>query len=140
MILHRALVVLALVCTVDTAARAQYMTPLQRGNLAVMQSMAVQQQIQSQELMMQNEQLEMQLKQQQIGAAARNIGNGAYEIVHACDPDVVRQPGVHLLARLGLCGERGAEQRRTAPHVRGRIVQQMPVYRDGPKTIFDRAD
>jgi hypothetical protein len=137
--LLRALLISVLACGIATAVNAQQLTPLQRGQQTVLQSQAFQAQMQAQRAEMENYQLQMQMRQYQMQAAGAAIDESLDHLAHACDPNVVRQPGVHLLARLGLCGEHQVEQHRPVPQAQGRIVQQGPEMKNGPRSVFDRA-
>lgn len=120
--LQRTSLIFAIVCAGSTFANAQNITtfnapiyvtpqsnPVQMGNQVMWQSMATTQQMRAQQAEMENNRLRMQTQQYQMQSAGAAIGEGIDHLAHACEPDVVRQPGVHLLARLGLCGQHRAE-------------------------------
>jgi hypothetical protein len=94
---------------------------------------AVQQQTQNQMLQLQQQGRENTRQMEQSGQA---IGEGLEHLAHACDPDVLRRPGLHLLSRMGLCGERRAEapaQERVAAQPR-----EVPPMHNGPMSVYDR--
>jgi hypothetical protein len=78
---------------------------------------------------MEANQLRMQLQEYEMREAGERLK-------HACDPDVLQRPGVHLLARMGLCGERRVEapaQERVAAQPR-----KLPSMKNGPTSVYDR--
>jgi hypothetical protein len=163
--LHRILVI-AVVCCVFGEANAQniptfnaptYVAPptaaVQMGNQALWQSTAVQQQIQNQQLQMQ---LQQERNRQTTQAASAAIGEGVDRLVHACDPDVLRRPGIHLMARLGLCPSQATKALELPPqpqhtvqqpqpsqaksllyHTPRRFVRPTPEYASGSSVFFD---
>jgi len=139
--MQRIALTLALVCTAAGVADAQNIStfnpriyvapavnPVQMGNQVLWQSMAVHQQFENQRLRME---IESERSRRDIEDSAGEIGAA---IEHACDPDALRRPGLHLLARLGLCGQK----RHRVMQERGPIARREPKLRNGPRSVFDR--
>lgn len=106
---------------------------------------AVQQQMQVQNLELQMQQMRMRQQMENSGQA---IGEGLEHLAHACDPDVLQRPGLHLLSRMGLCDQRRTKavaQERIAerPTTQGRYKvaarpREVPPMHNGPMSVYDR--
>ena len=137
----KSMLIATVLCAVATVAQAQ--------NAMYWGSRAVQQQMQNQMLQLQQQGRE---RTQQMENSGQAIGEGLEHLAHACDPDVLRRPGLHLLSRMGLCDQRRAEavaQERVAetptptPTKQSRYEvapkpREVPPMHNGPMSVYDR--
>ena len=122
------------------------LTPLQRSEVQVRDMLEQNRRRNLQNQMSQTTQ-QQQENTRQMEQSGQAIGEGLEHLAHACDPDVLRRPGLHLLSRMGLCDQHRAEavaqERVAGPTTQRRYEvatqpREVPPMHNGPMSVYDR--